>query len=98
MGVGSGAGNFFDQLNKKKILLTFIVVIVSFLFTPGLILNLPPSGPPKDEKTEKIFGAFNTNLYSMLVHSVVIGVVFYLLLVTQKFFLTKLFGINFQIL
>ena len=100
MGVGSGAGNFFSQLNSKKISLTVIVIIISFLFTPGLILNLPPSGPPKNEKTEKIVGAFNTNIYSMIVHSLVIGLVFYLLITPfgQKWFLNKLFGINYQIL
>jgi hypothetical protein len=79
MGIKQNAYSYFGQLNTKKILLAFVVSIIAFLFTPGFILNLPPIGPPNDDVKEipSLFFSFKTNIYSMLVHSVVIGVLFY---------------------
>lgn len=93
--IKGNAKNFFGQLNTKKILLSVIVSIIAFLFTPGFLLNLPPVGPPNDDDVKEIpspFFTFTTNIYSMAVHSVVIGIVFYLFLTIKS--IHGLFGIQ----
>lgn len=98
MGVGQkikgNAANFFGQLNNKKVILAVVVSIIAFLFTPGFILNLPPVGPPNDDVKEipSPFFTFTTNIYSMAVHSLVIGIVFYLFLTIKS--IHGLFGIQ----
>ena len=84
--IKGNAKNFLGQLNTKKILLAIVVSIIAFLFTPGFILNLPPIGPPNDDVKEipSPFFSFKTNIYSMAVHSVVIGFIFYLFLTIKS--------------
>ena len=90
--IKGNAKNFVGQLNTKKVLLAIVVSVIAFFFTPGFILNLPPVGPPNDDVKEipSPFFTFTTNIYSMLFHSIVIGLVFYLF-ITVKFFY-KLIG------
>ena len=93
--IKGNAKNFTGQLNTKKILLSIVVSVIAFLFTPGFILNLPPVGPPNDDDVKEIpspFFTFTTNVYSMAVHSVVIGTVFYLFLTIKS--IHGLFGIQ----
>lgn len=87
--VKNNAKNFFGQLNTKKILLSIIVSIIAFLFTPGFLLNLPPVGPPNDDDVKEIpspFFNFKTNIYSMIIHSIVIGLVFYFFITIKSFY------------
>lgn len=87
--IKNNAKNFFGQLNTKKILLSIIVSIIAFLFTPGFLLNLPPVGPPNDDDVKEIpspFFNFKTNIYSMIIHSIVIGLVFYFFITIKSFY------------
>ena len=81
--------NFLGEFNTKKVTLVVVVSIIAFLFTPGFLLNLPPVGPPNnDDKVKEIQSFFNfkTNIYSMIVHSIVIGLVFYLFITVKSFY------------
>lgn len=88
--------NFLGEFNTKKVILAVVVSIIAFLFTPGFLLNLPPVGPPNDDdKVKEIpspFFNFKTNIYSMIVHSIVIGLVFYLFITVKPFY--KLIGLQ----
>jgi len=87
MGIKQNAISYFGQLNTKKILLAVVVSILAFLFTPGFLLNLPPVGPPNDDVKDipSAFFSYKNNIYSILVHSTLIGLLFYSF-ISIKFF------------
>ena len=86
MTVMDGAKKFMTQLNTKKILLALVVGVISFIFSPGLLLTLPPSGYPDDEKNASIINSFKTNLWAMIAHAVVISSILYIILSVQIFY------------
>ena len=82
-------------INMKKLLFAIFIFVICFIFSPGLFLNLPPKGYPEDESNGVVF-SWKTNLYSMIVHAVVIAIVVYIFLIWPK--LQKLLGFKIEFL
>ena len=69
------------MLTVDKLKISGVVLVLAFLFSPGLLLTLPP-------KTGSVLGLFGfgvlnskeTHILSMFVHAVVIAVLMFLIL------------------